>query len=152
MEWIVLVTLLVAAEYFFLTIMVGKSRSETGISAPKISGNEKFERVFRVQQMHRRAVDQAQRVVVIDDDNAFAQVLNDVLVELGQILQIDATLARQCFADLYAARERSSGNGHCKRCSAADFHHTRNRPVLHGKKLSKGFNLGDQLGAKRLTG
>ena len=50
MEWIVLVTLLVAIEYFFLAIMVGKSRTETGIGAPKTVGDEKFERVFRVQQ------------------------------------------------------------------------------------------------------
>lgn len=50
MEWIALITLLVAAEYMFLTLMVGKCRSETGISAPKITGDEKFERVFRVQQ------------------------------------------------------------------------------------------------------
>ena len=50
MEWIVLVTLLVATEYFYLAILVGKSRSETGIGAPKIAGDERFERVFRVQQ------------------------------------------------------------------------------------------------------
>ena len=50
MELIALVTVLVAAEYFFLAIMVGKCRSETGISAPNILGDEKFERVFRVQQ------------------------------------------------------------------------------------------------------
>ena len=50
MEWIVLVTLLVAIEYFWLAILVGKSRSQTGISAPKIVGDEQFERVFRVQQ------------------------------------------------------------------------------------------------------
>ncbi|MEP5765474.1 MAG: MAPEG family protein [Halieaceae bacterium] len=50
MEWIVLVTLLVAVEYFYLSIMVGKSRGETGIKAPSIIGNDKFERVFRVQQ------------------------------------------------------------------------------------------------------
>jgi glutathione S-transferase len=50
MELIALVTVLVAAEYFFLAIMVGKCRSETGISAPCILGDEKFERVFRVQQ------------------------------------------------------------------------------------------------------
>ena len=30
--------------------MVGKSRSQLGIEAPKIIGDEKFERVFRVQQ------------------------------------------------------------------------------------------------------
>jgi hypothetical protein len=50
MEWIALVTLLVATEYFFLAIMVGKCRSEAGIAAPRIIGDEKFERVFRVQQ------------------------------------------------------------------------------------------------------
>ena len=50
MEWIVLVTLLVAIEYFYLAVMVGKSRSETGISAPRTVGDEKFERIFRVQQ------------------------------------------------------------------------------------------------------
>jgi uncharacterized MAPEG superfamily protein len=50
MEWIVLVTLLVSAEYFFLAVMVGKSRTETGVGAPKTVGDEKFERIFRVQQ------------------------------------------------------------------------------------------------------
>jgi uncharacterized MAPEG superfamily protein len=50
MELIALVTVLVAIEYFFLAIMVGKSRSERGISAPSITGDDKFERVFRVQQ------------------------------------------------------------------------------------------------------
>lgn len=50
MEWIVLITLLVAAEYFFLAVMVGKARSETGIHAPKCVGDERFERIFRVQQ------------------------------------------------------------------------------------------------------
>ena len=41
MEWIVLITLLVAAEYFFLAVLVGKSRSETGVHAPACVGNEK---------------------------------------------------------------------------------------------------------------
>ena len=50
MEWIALVTLLVAAEYFFLAVMVGKARSISGIGAPKLVGDERFERVFRVQQ------------------------------------------------------------------------------------------------------
>ena len=50
MELIAIVTLLVAVEYFFLAIMVGKCRGETGVAAPATTGNEKFERVFRVQQ------------------------------------------------------------------------------------------------------
>ncbi len=50
MELVALVTLLVALEYFYLAIMVGKCRGERGIAAPAIIGDEKFERVFRVQQ------------------------------------------------------------------------------------------------------
>ena len=50
MGLIALVTILVAIEYFFLAIMVGKARSETGIMAPSIIGDARFERVFRVQQ------------------------------------------------------------------------------------------------------
>jgi glutathione S-transferase len=50
MELIALVTLLVALEYFYLAIMVGKCRGERSIAAPCIIGDEKFERVFRVQQ------------------------------------------------------------------------------------------------------
>jgi hypothetical protein len=37
-------------EYFFLAVMVGKSRTETGVLAPKCVGDERFERIFRVQQ------------------------------------------------------------------------------------------------------
>ncbi len=50
MDLIAMVTLLVATEYFFLAIWVGKVRGETGVAAPAITGNDKFERVFRVQQ------------------------------------------------------------------------------------------------------
>ncbi len=50
MELTALVTLLVCIEYFLLAIMVGKARGELDIHAPSIIGNEKFERVFRVQQ------------------------------------------------------------------------------------------------------
>ena len=50
MEAVALVTLVVALQYFYLAIMVGKARTDAGIAAPAISGDEKFERVFRVQQ------------------------------------------------------------------------------------------------------
>ncbi len=50
MELIALVTVLIALEYFYLSIMVGKCRGETGIDAPTCTGDPKFERVFRVQQ------------------------------------------------------------------------------------------------------
>ncbi len=50
MELIALVTVLIALEYFYLAIKVGKARGETGIDAPTCAGDPKFERVFRVQQ------------------------------------------------------------------------------------------------------
>ncbi len=50
MEWIALVTVLIALEYFYLAIMVGKARGEAGVSAPECIGDPRFERVFRVQQ------------------------------------------------------------------------------------------------------
>ena len=40
---------------------------------------------------------------MIDDNDAFAQVLHDVIVEFGKVLQIDAELSGQCLAGLDAA-------------------------------------------------
>ena len=50
MELIALVTVLIVAEYFYLAVLVGKSRGKYGIAAPSVHGDERFERVFRVQQ------------------------------------------------------------------------------------------------------
>jgi uncharacterized membrane protein YecN with MAPEG domain len=50
MAWVQLVTLLALIEYFFFSYAVGEARVKFGIKAPAISGNENFERYFRVQQ------------------------------------------------------------------------------------------------------
>ena len=50
MEWTVLITLLAALEYFCLAILVGKARGDTGVHAPACTGDDAFERIFRVQQ------------------------------------------------------------------------------------------------------
>ena len=44
-----LVTCLAIALYFFTSIRVAKARAKFGIKAPAITGNDEFERVFRVQ-------------------------------------------------------------------------------------------------------
>ena len=44
------VTCLVLIEYLVFGMLVGKARMDTGIKAPAISGNEQFERWFRVHQ------------------------------------------------------------------------------------------------------
>jgi len=48
--WTALVTLFVLVLYLVLSINVGRARRQFNVPAPKVSGDEGFERVFRVQQ------------------------------------------------------------------------------------------------------
>jgi uncharacterized MAPEG superfamily protein len=50
MAYLALVTLLVLCEYVFIFMQVGRARAKYGIKAPATTGNEIFERYFRVQQ------------------------------------------------------------------------------------------------------
>ena len=50
LHYTALITVLSLVLYFVLTAMVGRARGKYQISAPAISGNADFERVFRVQQ------------------------------------------------------------------------------------------------------
>lgn len=45
---VAIVTLLSLILYFMMSLRVGQARSQYGIAAPAITGNEDFERVFRV--------------------------------------------------------------------------------------------------------
>ena len=44
-----LVTLLAILFYFFVTISVSRSRTQTGVKVPAMSGHPDFERAFRIQ-------------------------------------------------------------------------------------------------------
>jgi len=50
MEYVAIVVLLSLLEYIFFVGMTGKARGTYSINAPAISGDENFERMFRVQQ------------------------------------------------------------------------------------------------------
>jgi uncharacterized membrane protein YecN with MAPEG domain len=50
MEWIAIVTGLALAEYMALTMIVGLNREKYGVAVPATTGNEIWERHFRVQQ------------------------------------------------------------------------------------------------------
>ena len=50
MEWIAVVTGLALVEYMVFSIRAGSARGTYGVEAPAISGNEIFERHFRVHQ------------------------------------------------------------------------------------------------------
>ncbi|MCZ6803260.1 MAG: MAPEG family protein [Proteobacteria bacterium] len=50
MEYATLVIMLALAQYLFFTTKTGLSRGKYGVDAPKCTGDESFERIFRVQQ------------------------------------------------------------------------------------------------------
>ena len=50
MDWISLVVLVALVQYFYFGIVVGRTRSKTGVAAPAVAGDPLFERTFRVQQ------------------------------------------------------------------------------------------------------
>ena len=50
METATLIVMLALLEYFVFTVRVGASRGKYGVKAPSCAGNDKFERLFRVQQ------------------------------------------------------------------------------------------------------
>ena len=49
MEHAALIILLALAQYVFFAVRVGAARGKYGVEAPKISGNEAWERLYRVQ-------------------------------------------------------------------------------------------------------
>lgn len=50
MEFPAIVTLIALVEYMVFSFRVGLSREKYGVTAPATSGNEEWERLFRVQQ------------------------------------------------------------------------------------------------------
>ena len=50
MEKVALLVLLSLLQYVYFTILVGTKRGKYGVTAPAVSGNEVWERFFRVQQ------------------------------------------------------------------------------------------------------
>ena len=49
MEFVALVTLLLVLQYLAFMMMCGKARARSGIVAPAVTGDETFERAYRVQ-------------------------------------------------------------------------------------------------------
>ena len=49
MEFVALVTLLLVCQYVVFMGMCGKARAQSGIQAPAVTGDEIFERAYRVQ-------------------------------------------------------------------------------------------------------
>jgi glutathione S-transferase len=50
MAWVTLVAMAALLEYLFFTVKVGLARETYGVKAPATTGNEAFERYYRVHQ------------------------------------------------------------------------------------------------------
>jgi uncharacterized membrane protein YecN with MAPEG domain len=49
MEYVAIVTILLLVQYIAFQMMTGKARETGGVPAPAVSGDEGFERMYRVQ-------------------------------------------------------------------------------------------------------
>ena len=75
MEYATLIVLLALLQYMWFTIRVGSGRGKYKIDAPACSGDEKFERLFRVQQNTLE-----QLIIMIPATFAFAYYLSSTWV------------------------------------------------------------------------
>ena len=71
MEYVTLVSGLVLLQYMVFAMLVGNARGKYGVNAPAVTGNEVFERYFRVQQNTLELI-----VVLLPAMWLFAQYVN----------------------------------------------------------------------------
>ena len=69
MELVVIVIMLALVEYFVLGARVGLARGRTGLEAPAVTGNEEFERYFRV---HYNTIEQL--ILFVPRDLVFCSI------------------------------------------------------------------------------
>jgi glutathione S-transferase len=88
MAWVTLVAMLALLQFVFFGIKVGQARGKYGVKAPATSGNEHFERYYRV---HQNTLEQL--VVFMPALLAFAQLISGVWAAgIGVVYIVGRTL------------------------------------------------------------
>ena len=95
--------LLALVQYIFFTVRVGAGRQKYGIHAPATTGNEVFERMFRVQQNTLE-----QLMVFIPGILLFAHFVSPLWALLPGALYL---VGRQLYARSYVADPKKRGIG-----------------------------------------
>ena len=103
MDLIALIILIALAQYVYFTLRVGAARVRYGVEAPRTSGDERWERLYRVQMNT-----QEQLVVFLPALFAFAWFVGDAWAAgLGVVF----VLGRALYARQYIADPASRGPG-----------------------------------------
>jgi len=103
MNYVYLVILLALAQYIYFTAMVGAARVKHGIDAPKTTGNDTFERVFRVQQNTME-----QLVVFIPGMLLFAHFVSPLWALIPGVMYL---VGRQIYSINYVSDAKKRGPG-----------------------------------------
>jgi len=105
MAYVDIVTALALLQFVYFGIQVGRARARFGVKAPAITGNEQFERYFRVQQNTLESI-----VVFVPSLYLFSRYFNPLWAAgLGVVYLI----GRQVYAAAYVKdpAKRSLGYG-----------------------------------------
>jgi glutathione S-transferase len=97
------VTLLALLLYFVVTGMAGRARAKYGIPAPAVTGNEHYERAYRVQMNTLE-----QMVFFLPAMWLYALYVNDVGAAIGGLIWI---AARILYATSYTRDPKTRGPG-----------------------------------------
>jgi glutathione S-transferase len=103
MEYMALVLLAALGQYLYFSVRVGAARGKYGIDAPRTSGDENWERLFRVQQNTLE-----QLIVFIPALLLFGNYVSETWVLLPGVLYL---VGRQLYAYEYVNDPRSRGPG-----------------------------------------
>ena len=103
MNNVYLFILLALVQYIYFTWQVGSARVKYGIEAPKITGNDTFERTFRVQQNTME-----QLVIFIPGMLLFAYFVSPLWALVPGAFYL---VGRQLYARAYVADPKKRGTG-----------------------------------------
>ena len=103
MEYAITIILLSLLQYTYFSFLVGASRGKHEVQAPKVAGNDIWERSFRVQQNTLE-----QLIVFIPGMLAFSLYVSNIWVLIPGITFL---VGRQVYAYLYVKEPKSRAPG-----------------------------------------
>ena len=103
MNTVYLIILLALVQFIYFTGRTGIAREKLGVEAPRTTGNETWERIFRVQQNTME-----QLVIFIPGMLAFAYFVSPRWALLPGVLYL---VGRQLYSYLYVSNPKKRGPG-----------------------------------------